>query len=227
MSSLDGIATLGSNPSAGSLISGRNPADRFLMALLRACADAVLIGAGTLRATPGHRWSAEHVFPALAEEFAELRRMHRLAPQPRLVVLTASGDIDPSHAAIAEGATIATTRVGAQALRGRLSAASDVIESPGPNAIEMAHVAATLRDRGYGAILTEGGPHVMGELVKADLLDEAFLTLSPVLAGEGDERRSGMVAGVELLPDRGRWTRLESARRHGDLLFLRYSLRPA
>jgi riboflavin biosynthesis pyrimidine reductase len=59
--SLDGVATLGSKPSAGSEISGRNPADRFLMGLLRAFADAVLVGAGTLRATPGHQWTAEHI----------------------------------------------------------------------------------------------------------------------------------------------------------------------
>ena len=38
--SLDGVTTLGSRPSAGSEISGRNPADRFLMGLLRAFADA-------------------------------------------------------------------------------------------------------------------------------------------------------------------------------------------
>jgi len=51
VSSVDGVVTLGSKPSAGSVISGKYPADRFLMGLLRACADAVLIGAGTLRAT--------------------------------------------------------------------------------------------------------------------------------------------------------------------------------
>ena len=39
-------------PSSGSAISGHDPADRFVMGLLRACADVVLIGAGTLRATP-------------------------------------------------------------------------------------------------------------------------------------------------------------------------------
>jgi len=65
----------------------------------------------------------------------------------------------------------------------------------------------------------------MGELVKKDLLDEIFLTLSPVLAGRGEEKRLGMIAGVELLPERGVWTRLLSARRHGSFLFLRYRLR--
>jgi len=62
VASLDGVVALGPEyPSSGSAISGREPADRFVMGLLRAFADAVLIGAGTLRATPTHRWTPEHV----------------------------------------------------------------------------------------------------------------------------------------------------------------------
>jgi len=72
VSSLDGVVTLGSQPSAGSIISGKYAADRFLMGLLRACADAVVIGAGTMRATPGHLWTPAHVFPELATEFIAL-----------------------------------------------------------------------------------------------------------------------------------------------------------
>ena len=63
VTSLDGVVTLGDKPSAGSVISGRNQADRFLMGLLRACADAVLLGAGTLRATPGHHCSFGPLLP--------------------------------------------------------------------------------------------------------------------------------------------------------------------
>jgi riboflavin biosynthesis pyrimidine reductase len=64
----------------------------------------------------------------------------------------------------------------------------------------------------------------MGSLIKARLLDEAFLTISPVVAGRAGEERLGMVEGVEMLPKAGVWTRLLSARRHGDHLFLRYGL---
>jgi len=73
VSSIDGVVTLGANPSAGSVISGKSAADRFVMGLLRACADAVVLGAGTLRATPGHLWTPAHVYPALATEFTALR----------------------------------------------------------------------------------------------------------------------------------------------------------
>src|SRR5207253_7833821 len=73
VTSLDGVVSLGSHPSAGSVISGRNQADRFLMGLLRACADAVLLGAGTLRATPGHHWTPEHIYPRSEEHTSELQ----------------------------------------------------------------------------------------------------------------------------------------------------------
>ena len=43
-----------------------------------------------------------------------------------------------------------------------------------------------------------------------------FLTASPVLAGRDSEDRPGMVAGIELLPGSGVWSRLLSVRRHGE-----------
>ena len=46
-----------------------------------------------------------------------------------------------------------------------------------------------------------------------------------MLAGRDREERPGMVEGIELLPAAGVWSRLLSARRHGDYLFLRYGLR--
>jgi len=46
-----------------------------------------------------------------------------------------------------------------------------------------------------------------------------------VIAGRDDDSRLGMVAGAEFLPHHGVWSKLLSARRHGDFLFLRYDLR--
>jgi len=222
--SIDGVVTLGGNPSAGSLISGRNKADRFLMALLRACADAVLLGAGTLRATPGHRWTADHVYPDLAQSFAELRKTLGRKPQPRLVIVTSSGDVPVDHPAVVDGATIVSGAMGAARLEERLPRTCDFVEVGDGGLPDMAAVVAALRERGHDVVLTEGGPHVIGELIAAGLLDEAFVTVSPVIAGRDREARLGMVAGLELLPERGLWTRLLSARRHGDFLFLRYGL---
>lgn len=225
--SLDGVVTLGDKPSAGSAISGKHPADRFLMALLRAFAGAVLLGVGTLRATPGHLWTAEHVFPDLAGAFADLRIDLGLKARPRLVLLTASGEVTVSHPAIVSGATIVTSSEGAQRVRHRLPDSCDVIEIGASGPVDLTLAVEALRDRGYDAILTEGGPHLMGGLIQRGLLDEAFITISPVVAGRDRDARLGMVAGAEFLPGAGHWTQLLSARRHDDYLFLRYGLKKA
>ena len=224
VTSLDGVAALGSGVSAGSMISGKNPADRFLMGLLRAWADAVIIGAGTLRATPGHKWTPAHVFPDLAAGFTALRVSLNRPPEPRLVVVTARGDIDLEHPAIVAGATVMTTSAGAQHLKGRVPETCEVVAVGEGERLEVGNVVSELNRRGHQVLLTEGGPTLMGQLVEARLVDQVFLTLSPVLAGrERGERRLGMVEDVALLPKNGVWNTLLSARRHDNFLFLRYA----
>jgi riboflavin biosynthesis pyrimidine reductase len=222
VASLDGVVTLGSKPSAGSIISGKYPADRVLMGLLRACADVVLIGAGTLRATPGHLWTPAHVYPELATEFLALRSELGRTTEPQLVVVTASGDLDASHPAMVKGAIVMTTVEGAKAIGNRLPKTCEVVGTG--QRLDLGKVLTTLRNRGLDVVLTEGGPHVVGQLIEGGLLDEAFITVSPVIAGRKDDKRLGMVAGVELLPGHGAWSSLSSIRRHGDYLFLRYRM---
>ena len=82
-----------------------------------------------------------------------------------------------------------------------------------------------LRERGYRSICSEAGPHVFGSLVAAGLVDELFLTVSPLLAGRSDlGQRLGLVEATELLPERRDPVRLLSVRRDGAHLFLRYGL---
>ena len=81
---------------------------------------------------------------------------------------------------------------------------------------------AAVRTRGGGMVLTEGGPRLLGQLAADGRLDELFLTVSPVLAGRGDNSRPGLAAARELLPGRpscSRWAW------HGTYLFLRYAMR--
>ena len=222
VSSLDGVVSLGSKPSAGSIISGKYPADRFLMGLLRACADAVVIGAGTLRATPGHLWTPAHVYPDLATAFISLRSALGRATEPQLVVITSSGDIESSHSALARGSLVMTTDDGAKVIGRSLPSTCQVIAMGKGEFVDLREAVAALRARGLEVLLTEGGPHLMGQLIDAGLMEEVFLTMSPVVAGRGAERRLGMVEGIELLPKLGVWSALLSARRHGDYLFLRY-----
>jgi riboflavin biosynthesis pyrimidine reductase len=225
VASVDGVTALGPEyPSSGSAISGHEPADRFVMGLLRACADVVLIGAGTLRATPGHLWIPAHVCPAAADGYAAFRSSQGRAGDPLLAVVTARGDIPAGHPALCPGALILTTAAGARRLRGRLPPACTILDLGDRPALPPADVLAAARSRGGGMVLTEGGPRLLGQLAAGGLLDELFLTISPVLAGRGDTPRPGLIAARELLPGRAGPAELLSVRRHGSCLFLRYAM---
>ena len=59
---------------SGADISGFSAPDRWVMGLLRAGADAVMMGEGTLHAEPDQLWTSDFIFPDDAEAFAVLRR---------------------------------------------------------------------------------------------------------------------------------------------------------
>ena len=225
VSSLDGVVALEGEENSSQMISGRSEADRFVMGLLRALADAVLIGAGTLRAAPDSLWTPTYIYPDAAEEFAELRRHLGLSESPRLILLTARGEVDPHHPALEAGALVLTTSLGGTRLGSRLPASSTVVALGDGRAINLLDVIATLRSEGHQVVLSEGGPTVIGDLLQTGLLDELFLTLSPILAGRSDVGdRPGLVEGAELLPSRSISGDLLSVRKHGSHLFLRYAI---
>ena len=225
VASVDGVTALGPEyPSSGSAISLHDPADRFVMGLLRACADVVLIGAGTLRATPGHRWTPAYVCPAAADGYAAFRRGLGRGGDPLLAVLTARGDVPAGHPALRAGALILTTAAGARRLHGRLPPACTILDLGGRPELPSADVLAAARAEGGSMVLTEGGPRLLGRLAASRLLDELFLTISPVLAGRADTSRPGLVAASELLPGRIEPAELLTVRRHGSYLFLRYAM---
>ena len=124
VSSLDGVVSLDAQRrgAGGGEISGRNRHDRLLMGLLRAAADAVVVGAGTLQAEPRHRWTPEAVCPDFADAFAELRlRLGKPRP-PLTAIVTASSRLDLGLPVFQSGATevcIVTTDAVAAGLCGR------------------------------------------------------------------------------------------------------------
>jgi riboflavin biosynthesis pyrimidine reductase len=225
VSSLDGVVALEGEEDSSQMISRRSEADRFVMALLRALADAVLIGAGTLRAAPDSLWTSAYIYPEAAAEFADLRRHLGRSDSPRLVLLTARGEVDPHHPALEAGALVLTTSLGGMKLGSRLPASSTVVALGDGRAINLLDVIATLRSEGHQVVLSEGGPTVIGGLLQKGLLDELFLTLSPILAGRSDVGdRPGLVEAAELLPSRSISGDLLSIRKHGSHLFLRYAI---
>jgi len=221
---IDGVVAIPSVPDSNRLVSGGSDADRFVMGLLRAAADVVLIGNGTLRASAQGRWRPDSVFPAAADAYAELRRELDLDPRPRVAILTASGSIQHDRAVLEDAPLVLTTNAGAERLAGTLPAGVEVVALPGDAEVDVRSAVELLRERGHRRILSEAGPHVFGSLVEAGLVDELFLTVSPLLAGRPPSGSFGLVEGVALLPEHAQPARLRSARAHGSHLFLQYSL---
>lgn len=219
VASLDGLVALPGDKESGQIISGKSAADRFVMGVLRSCADAVLLGAGTFRKSSGHLWQADRIYPPAAGLFAEARRALGLRPQPLLVLLSGSGDLDLNEPAI-QGAWLFTTPKGEPSLRGKLPSSTRLTVLDAER-IDAEAVLAALRAEGYARVLTEGGPSLFAELVKHELVDELFLTSSPALFGRfpSDERKA-LTDGLDLSGVR---LELQSVRRHGSLLFLRYA----
>ncbi len=223
VSTLDGVVAIPELPNSNELINGGSDADRFLMGVLRAFADVVLIGAGVLKASPHGTWRPEKIYPPAAEEFAELRGRLGRPPAPEIAVLTGSGSIDPGHPLLASGALVLTSEPGAARLEGRLPPASTIVALGSEPEIDGDVVVAALRERGHDVIVSEAGPHVFGSLLASSAVDELFLTISPLLAGDaGPGSRLRLVEATDLVPLHK--LRPLSIRRHGEHLFTRYAL---
>jgi riboflavin biosynthesis pyrimidine reductase len=227
VSSIDGIVALPSVEASPSLISGKSEGDRFVMALLRAYADVVLVGAGTLRAEPTHRWTPEFVYPQGTAGFSRLRAEMGLKRDPALAVLTSSGRLDPGTPAL-EGALVITTPKGARRVERRGGFPGSLLVIPGEDDLDLARVIRELRSRGMRMILTEGGPTVMGRLLELRLIAELFLTISPILLGRTrSEFRPGLAEGVNLLHKGAPAAEVLTVHRHRSHMFLRYLLAPS
>ncbi len=225
VATIDGVVAIPSIPSSNALVAGDSESDRFVMGLLRAFADIVLIGAGTLAASPEGTWRPDRVYPAAAEAYAELRRrLGKATEQPGVAILTGRGSIDPSHPVLATGAVVLTSASGAERLQGELPEASTIVALGDDTVLDPRAAVEALHARGATLILSEAGPHTFGRLVGAGLVDELFLTVSPLLAGDrGHVTRYGLAESVELMPP-GVREQLLGVRRHGDYLFLRYEV---
>ena len=225
VATLDGVVAIPSLPNSNTVIAGDNDADRFLMGILRALADAVLIGAGVLRASPKGTWRAESIYPPAAESYSDLRRSLGLPAAPEIAILTGSGAIDSGHPVLAGRWLVLTSDTGAARLGAEVPDAAAVISLGAEHRFAGETIVDALRARGHRRILCEAGPHTFGSLLDAGGVDELFLTTSPFLAGDaGEGSRFRLVEAADLVP------RLEcrplSLRRPGAHLFTRYAVGP-
>lgn len=231
VTTLDGVVSLGEPGNAGGgEISGFNAHDRMVMGLLRAIADVVIVGAGTLRADPEHRWIAEYISPSLTGAYQVLRTALGKSQSPLNVIVTAGGEVNLALPVFQSGEVavlIVTTTHGEERIRQHrlpppvLVAA---VQSAAGTLSAQAILEAISRVRQCDVILVEGGPQLMGDFFAERSLDELFLTLAPQIAGrDGNAQRPGFVAGKRFAPEHPLWGTLIGVKRGGSHLFLRYA----
>lgn len=230
VTTLDGIVSLGEKGHAsGGDISGFNSEDRAVMGLLRAIADVIVVGSGTLEVDRRHVWTAERIYPPFAEDYRRLRRALRKEATPLMVVVSGSGKLDLRLPLFASGemrSLIVTSSAGARRLRKqKLPESAEVRTARGGSALGARAILDQIRRVNSGKlILVEGGPRLLGDFLADGLLDEQFLTLAPQIAGreEGDHRLS-LVMGRTFAPRAPVFGRLTDLRSGGSHLFLRYA----
>ncbi|MFI6284972.1 pyrimidine reductase family protein [Streptomyces sp. NPDC051018] len=209
VSSLDGAAQ---HEGRSQALSG--DADMRIFGVLRGLADAVVVGAETVR-REGYR-------PARARDaFAARRAAAGQGPAPVIAVVSASLDLDFSAPLFARPLVRTLVLTGAAAPGDRIRAAGKagaevVIAGDGPGA-EPAEAVRALAGRGLTRLLTEGGPRLLGQFVASGTLDELCLTLAPVLTA-GDAQRIAGGPGTAV-PDR---FALASVLEEAGFLFTRY-----
>ena len=203
---LDGIVSLLGDEASGGDISGL-PEDRWLMDVLRAHADAVILGMGTLRCEQQMKRPRPRgpIFRIMDPELRQLRsRLGR--GRERNVLVSASADFQLTNYAVFDGvqvdATVLTTHEGARRLQEQRRISGDIPgdirgdigpEIPGADilavdssgdVIDMSQAVALLQQRyGIRYLLCEGGPTLYGSMLTAGLIDEKFLTVSPIEVG--------------------------------------------
>ena len=171
ISSVDGAAT-GPDRRSGSI---NGPADLRVFTTLRALADVVLVGAGTVRAE-GYR-APRTSAPLIAGRLARGQQ-----PHPALAVVSARGELPAALLDDEPAPWVFTTEdaPGLTTLRAHLPPERLRVH---PARVDLAQVRSTLVAQGLSRILTEGGPSLLGDLLAADLVDELCLTTSPLVVG--------------------------------------------
>ena len=241
--SIDGIASFKGPHAAGSDIS-QSAEDRWLMDLLRAHADAIITGINTLlEETLSYPKLNEGRGPVYRIEDESLRdlRVKLDRKREKMIFVTASGSIDPRAYRVFDGdlvdALILTTQAGAARLQGRIGKERLIIAGE-DKSIDLPLAMRMLRDEmRIEHLLCEGGPTLYGSMSRAGVIDEKFVTVSPVEigliippeqgvapAGPGNHLnlRPTTFMYPGFTPETAPWWRWMSCRRVGDHQFNRY-----
>jgi 5-amino-6-(5-phosphoribosylamino)uracil reductase len=186
----------------------------------RALADAVLVGATTIR-----RDNPRLVVRSPARRSA--RQERGLPVSPAKVTITGSGNLDPEASFFTAGGAevcklVYCARPAVRAAQDRLGMApsTSIIDAGSP--LDLVTVVTDLAARGIRRLLVEGGQNIHTQFLAAGLADELQLVIAPFFVGDPAAPR---FVGAAALPwDSGHRMTLAEARPIGDVVLLRYLL---
>jgi riboflavin-specific deaminase-like protein len=166
---VDGRATIGG-------VSGPigSDTDTAMLAGLRRRFDAVMIGAGTMRAERYGRLAAK-------KETRERRQEIGLSPEPLMVIVSGRLDLPWEAPLFSEGGRVLIFTAS--------EAEPPATETPlqvvrHERFVDIVAALRLLREEyGIRALLCEGGPGLHGELEGGGMVDDLFLTIAPKLVG--------------------------------------------
>jgi riboflavin-specific deaminase-like protein len=186
-----------------------SPTDTEMLQLLRTRADAVMIGAGTMR--------AERYGRMVSDPELRARREHSgLAPDPLAVIVSGRLDLPWDAGLFTDGGGEVVIFTTADTDPPETETPLEVIRHDGP-AVDPVEMLRYLRqDRGVRALLCEGGPGLHSVLQSLEQVDEVFVTTAPKLTGGAEPR---MIEGD--LPQPSEWELAWLLEEEGEL-FARY-----
>jgi riboflavin biosynthesis pyrimidine reductase len=187
--SIDGIAAFKSRPGTGDDIS-QSVEDRWLMGLLRANADAILLGINTLRDETRNypeRGGGRGPVYRIADPVVRDLRARLGHGVEREIFVTASAKIDPGAYRMFDGdqvqSFVLTTAAGAARVKAKAPQVQ-VIVAGDDDTVDLERAVRMLRkEMNIRYLLCEGGPTLYGNMVRAGLIDEKFVTVSPIEVG--------------------------------------------
>lgn len=188
--SLDGITSLLGKHASGAEIS-QSRADRWLMDLLRAHADGLIMGMNTLREEQRNRGPESRgiVFQVAEPSMLKLREKLGKARQ-RNIFVTRAVDLNLSRLKAFDGDAVDVAIVTSPAGAGRIRSqkihphVAVVAAGTGESLDLPAAIRALRQQLGIKYLLCEGGSTFYGNLARADLVDEKFVTVSPLETGQ-------------------------------------------
>ncbi|GAB3346732.1 dihydrofolate reductase family protein [Modestobacter lapidis] len=188
--------------------------DRRVFRVLRALADAVLVGHGTA-AAEGYR-------PVLADSpVGRLRTALGSRPTAPVVVVSRRASLAPDAQLVTDAVspTVLVTCAAADAgRRAALAAAGVQVLVCGDDDVDLPSAVDALADRGLAQLVCEGGPALFAAALAAGVVDELDLSVAPLLVGGGP----GLLAGPPLPGPAA--AELVQVLEEGGYLFTRYAL---